>query len=121
MAACYSVKLVLVTKDEEKTKEAMRNFIFAELRKGTAVFDTVGKDLNNLESLVKVFITNNDYRRDGNTFTSCFDASYGWEGVLLDMFSAIAPTLEDTSQICVEPDNDYDLLKIVNGKVVVMH
>ena len=120
MGACFSVEMELHFSDEKATKKMMRDFIME--RNGDSVaFDIMGKNLDDLDTLVKVFLTNHNYCRVGNVFKADFNASYGWEIVLMDMFRTIAPTLQDGSRIYIEPDNDYDLLIIENGKVVIRH
>lgn len=120
MGACYCVEMELHFFDEEATKKAMRDFIM-ERNGDSAAFDIMGKDLDDLETLVKIFLTNHNYYRTGDVFKADFNASYGWETVLMDMFMTIAPTLQDGSRIYIEPDNDYDLLVIEDGKIVIRH
>ena len=50
-----------------------------------------------------------------------FDASYGWESVMMEMFELIAPYLADGSELYIYPDNDYDHLLIKNGKCIQKH
>ena len=42
--------------------------------------------------------------KDGNKYSSQFDASYGWERVLSDFFEAVRETLNVGSYITVYPD-----------------
>lgn len=50
-----------------------------------------------------------------------FDASYGWESVMMEMFEILAPFLEDKSEMYIYPDEDYDHLTVKNGKYVQVH
>ena len=49
---------------------------------------------------------------------SCFDASYGWETVMMDAFDKIAPFLEDGSEIKIYPDSGRDYGYVDNGEVI---
>ena len=35
-----------------------------------------------------------------------FDASYGWEGVMIDMFKLIAPYIVDKSELFIDINNE---------------
>lgn len=50
-------------------------------------------------------------------YSAWFDASYGWESVLLDVFTASMDAVADGSTIKIYPDNAVHVLKKVNGKV----
>ena len=47
-------------------------------------------------------ITNNEIKVE-----SSFNASYSWEGVMVELFEEIAPFLEDGSRLLIYPDNDF--------------
>jgi hypothetical protein len=45
-----------------------------------------------------------------------FDASYGWEGVMMDAFEVIAPYMADDSVIKIYPDSGCDHGTVIKGK-----
>jgi hypothetical protein len=54
-------------------------------------------------------------------YESYFNASYGWERIMMDWFEVLAPFLANGSQMLIYPDEDYDKLVIKNGKCVQIH
>ena len=46
------------------------------------------------------------FTKDGDEYTSEFDGSYGWEGVLHDFFVAVKGSLNKGSYIVVYPDSE---------------
>lgn len=46
-----------------------------------------------------------------------FDASYGWEMVMLDLFEGLAEYLERGSILDMWPDNYHETYRIKDGKV----
>ena len=50
-----------------------------------------------------------------------FNASYGWERIMMEWFEVLAPFLANGSQMLIYPDEDYDKLVIKNGKCVQIH
>ena len=55
------------------------------------------------------------------TYSNAFNASYGWEVVMIEMFETITPFLEDGSELLIYPDSDYDKLIVKNGKCIQVH
>jgi len=75
-------------------------------------------DRSTLEGLVKTLITDRDYCFDGaHTYSTAFDASYGWEEVMQDAFLHMAPYLEDGSSISISPDSGLYEARIEGGCV----
>jgi len=59
------------------------------------------------------------YRKDRNGFLihqNGFNASYGWEMVMMEMFALIAPHLKDGSWMDIDCDDGVDELVVENGK-----
>ena len=50
-----------------------------------------------------------------------FDASYGWETVMLDVFMYAMDACEDGSETYISIDNDYDKIEVINGRVLQTH
>lgn len=131
MGQCYSVYLKVRFNDEEGAKKELRNKISRgkEEHIGYDVDGLVAKhgyDLDNMSDLLSVFFSGwgsrlkRDYR-DTDIRVADFNACYGWEGVMLETFSIIAPFMEDGSFMKIFPDSDYDHLEVKDGKAVTIH
>lgn len=113
MGACYSTSCKLVCKNEEDVIRLARGYI--QDASGYARFSS--SDFNNLDGMMEVFFTNGVEKDRDGTYTADFDASYGWESIMQEMFEAIAPALEDGSYLEIYPDNWKDILVVREGKV----
>ena len=127
MSACYSVNVELRVKEgcEEKVIETLQNKI---KRAEKEHVDYGLKEIpNTLKELLGVFFVEHqdmyEYRRVGNwhMVNSGFNASYGWESVMLSMFEEIAPYLDNKSELLIYPDSDYDKVIIKDGKAIQKH
>ena len=127
MSACYSVNVELRVKEgcEEKVIETLQNKI---KRAEKEHVDYGIKEIpNTLKELLGIFFVEHQqmykYRRVGNwhMVNSGFNASYGWESVMLSMFEEIAPYLDNKSELLIYPDSDYDKVVIKNGKAIQKH
>lgn len=137
MGACYTVRIKMrftnqIDKADEKAMAAMREYIkehdgidadfnlrkFEDAGVGTTLFDDLlqicfGSTQNctpEMKMCRKWFRYYND-----------FDASYGWERIMIDIFSLMSPFLIDQSELYIYPDADYDHLVVRNGKCVQVH
>lgn len=131
MGQCYSVYLKVRFNDEEGAKKELRNKI-SKGREEHISYDVEGLvakhgyDLDNMSDLLSVFFSGwgtrlqRDYR-DTDILVADFNACYGWEGVMIETFSIIAPFMEDGSWMKIFPDSDYDYLEIKDGKAVMIH
>lgn len=131
MGQCYSVYLKVRFNDEDGAKKELRNKISRgkEEHIGYDVDGLVAKhgyDLDNMSDLLSVFFSGwgsrlkRDYR-DTEIRMADFNACYGWEGVMIETFSIIAPFMEDGSYMKIFPDSDYDHLEVKDGKAVMIH
>ena len=118
-------------KDEEGVKKALRNKI-SKAHEEHICYDIEGLvsrhhfDLDDILDIMSVFFSGWGSRlRDDSThegvLSSDFDACYGWEGVMIETFDAMAPYLEDGSSLKIFPDFSYDLLEVNDGKAVQIH
>ena len=128
MGQTYSVYLQLRIKDADGLKKALTDKIARGEEERTNYslehYQSIGVDTNTLEGLLQVFFGGwnaglNEYSL--GDFTSDFDASYGWESVMMETFDAMAPFLEDGSCLKIYPDTSYDLQVVENGKAIVKH
>lgn len=133
MGSCYYVKLKVKLKDEEKAIKALQDKISrADKEHIDYGFNSCLKnknyDLNVFDDLVKVFLAEHqndftiEYTKKGFTrYTSGFDASYGWEIVMIEMFTEIAPYLEDKSKLYIDCDDGWDEFVVEDGKWYQTH
>lgn len=83
--------------------------------------DELGIGTERLEDLLKIFFGGwygNLREQDDGSYCPFFDASYGWEGVMMDAFDLIAPFLVDGSEIEIYPDSGCDLAYVENGESI---
>lgn len=129
MGACYDVNLKVRFRDEEGAKRALKAKIGRaneeKILYGENGLKALGFDFDNIMDLLSVFFCGwGDRLRpaaDEAWLNSGFDASYGWESVMMDAFDKIAPFLEDGSVIVIYPDSDYDKAEVINGKAIWIH
>jgi len=131
MSACYSVTLTAAIKDEQGALATTQKFIRDAKNTDFGLVDYLaqGVDISSLEGLIRVLLAG----RKENSFTatdsddgfriydSGFNASYGWESVMIEWFEAIAPHLADGSRLLIYPDSDFDLLVVEQGKAITKH
>lgn len=128
MGACYSVYLKVDLIDEEGAIKALNE----HMAKGGADYSLeeyahIGATPDTFDGLMKILFAEAqrkvdifDYGRF-RIYENDFDASYGWEGVMMDWFHVLAPFLKNGSELIIYPDNGYDKLVIRNGKCVQIH
>lgn len=82
-------------------------------------------DLNIFDDLIRVFLAEhqNDFtivktKKGFTKYISGFNASYGWESVMLEMFEEISPYLENKSKLYIDCDDGIDVLVIKDGKCI---
>lgn len=136
MGACYDVQLKMRFNDtknaQEKAVAALQAYITEHDGKGILFgldrFEKDGITPDSLEGLLKIFLCGSNYwhpelkyGRKWIHYYNGFDASYGWESVMMDMFETIAPYLAEKSEIKIWPDEDYDHMVIKNGKCKQVH
>jgi len=124
MGQCYSVYLKVRFTDEEGAKKALQQKIArgAEERTDYSLDHykgDLGLDLDNVHDLVRLFFggwkARFDETADSDWVTADFDASYGWEYVMMDAFDIMAPYLEDGSSIEIYPDSGKDICVVCDG------
>lgn len=129
MGSVYSIHSQMKFKDKDKAIKILQ----AKISRGEEEhidygLDTYRKsenlDINDIDDLIAVFIgigkmfdvVNDD---DGwTTYDNGFDASYGWESVMMEMFEELAPVLEDASDLFVECDDGVNVLVVKDGKCI---
>ena len=126
MGASYSVDLTVSLTDEQRAAEIVRKFIqdsnaefhlddFNAIGIGTGTFDDLMRIvLASWESTPVKIEQIDDYRKYSNDF----DASYGWESVMIEVFEALVPVLRDGSTLDFSADTAYVGYAVTEGKLV---
>ena len=114
-----TVKLKYAKKDEEKIINSIREFVATY---SNAIFDVKENSFETIDNVMKVIITDrcfdSEHKKYVHWFSSGFDASYGWEAVMITCFEHIAPLLRDRSKIWIYPDSGSDILEVKDGKAI---
>lgn len=131
MGACYTAELHIGFEskaDEMMALNKLQEFVHSERANFSLdkwKEDGVGTD--SLEDIFKILLASQQgfftAETDGQwcDYENGFDASYGWEGVLIDMFELITPYLKNGSKFYLDCDNDYDEFIVDNGECVQLH
>ena len=131
MGACYYVKLKVKVKDEQGAILALNEHIKNDKRTDYSLdkYAEQGITTETFDDLMRIFLAGwkgqeVEITKEKNGFTKYvngFDASYGWESVMMEMFDTLAPYLKDGSEFLIYPDSDYDKLIVQNGVSVQLH
>lgn len=130
MGACYSVRLKVKVLDEPSAIKALNDHISNDTRADYSLdrYAKQGIAPDTFNNLMRIFLAGwaghwvEIYPEKGFTvYENDFDASYGWERVMMEMFETLAPFVKNGSEMLIYVDNDYDKLVIKNGKCVQTH
>lgn len=119
MGACYTIEMRLMFKDEDEFIRKSNSYIDST-SSSVDYSDMSEIDRNTVKGILSILFTNNVYKSKSMWYSD-FNASYGWERVMTDWFTEIADTLRDKSRIKIWPDEDYDDIRVVEGKAVWIH
>ena len=130
MGACYSVALKVKLLDELGAIKALQHHIANDTGANYSLEDFAkqGVTTETFNDLMKIFLAGwksqpFEISVSGKftVYTNDFDASYGWEGVMIDMFYVLTPFVANGSELVIDIDNEYDRLIVRNGKCVQIH
>ena len=130
MGACYSVTLKVNVLDIPGAIKALNDHITNDTRSNYSLEEYAqhGITTETFDDLMRIFLAgwpgqaiDIQYDDEFTTYENGFNASYGWECVMMDMFETLAPFVADGSDFYISIDNDYDKLVIKNGKCVQIH
>ena len=125
MGQCYSVEIKARFRDEDSAKKALQakldrheeEHVNYSLDHFTG---ELGLSTDNLHDLMGIFFGGWKGKLEPSTTDDWeyadFDASYGWESLMMDAFEVIAPYLADGSVIKIYPDSGCDHGTVRNGK-----
>ena len=127
MSQVYSISLKFEFLSIECAKDALQRRI-AKGREERVNYSLdhykgdVGLDLDNVHDLVRLFFGGWDANlREGlepGWLHAGFNASYGWEDVMMTAFEDIAPFLDDGSEIVIDVDEGVDHGVVKDGSAV---
>lgn len=129
MGACYGVNIKVCVMDEAGAVNALNKHMKKSKNTDYLLekYANIGVTPDTFDGLMKILLAETQQKvtivkkRKYTTYDNCFDASYGWEYVMIEWFKVMAPYLADGSQMMIYPDEDYDKLIIRNGKCVQIH
>lgn len=129
MGACYSVELKVNVLDMSGAIKVLNEHIVNDTSADYSLdeYAAQGITTETFDDLVKILFAElqqpvSIYRKGKFIiYGNAFDASYGWERVMMEWFEVLAPFLANGSQMLIYPDEDYDKLVIKNGKCVQIH
>ena len=103
MGQCYSVDLKIKLKDADAFVRLTREFADAN-----GWSQDYKDELTGINGIINFIVGDGSvdvhYENGFPVFRGEFDASYSWDSVLENWFGAVAPSLEDGSEIEVAPD-----------------
>lgn len=130
MGACYDVRLQMqfsAPDAKEKVVATMQKYIKKETSVDFSLdkYAAEGVTTDSLEDLLKICLGGWEkchpritQENNGIEYICSFDASYGWERVLMDVFELICPYITNGSEMFISIDNDYDCLVAEDGKCI---
>ena len=129
MGACYSVTLKVNVLDMPGAIKALNEHIVKDTSVDYSLdeYAAEGITTETFDDLMKILLADLQqgifvYQEGKFTiYESDFNASYGWERIMMEWFEVLAPFLANGSQMLIYPDSDYDKLVIKNGKCVQIH
>ena len=128
MGQCYDVRLELIGVNQKKVIEKL-NHLVAVLSENMCTFSldrfaSEGVTTNTFEGILRIFVAgwkscpfNIEGDPDKVIITNGFEASYGWDLVLDEMFRALKDCCDDGSTMYVSGDNYTKKYEITNGEV----
>ena len=129
MGACYSVTVKVNVLDEPGAIKTLNEHIANDIGTDYSLdkYAANGITTETFDGLMRILLAGVQhevaiYQHGKFTlYDNDFDASYGWERIMMEWFELLAPFLADKSQLLIYPDEDYDKLVIKNGKCVQIH
>lgn len=130
MGQCYTVTLKVKVLDEQGAIKALNEHIKNDNRTEYSLnlYAEQGITTETFDDLMRIFLAGWKHqevtitpKRIYTYYENDFDASYGWESVMMEMFEVIAPYVKDGSELLIYPDEDYDKLVVKNGECIQLH
>ena len=114
MGAVYAVEAKFLHRNNDPTEFCR---IITEEFKNRGIIDPID-DPTDPFSCFSALCPNAEENDDTGVYISGFDASYGWEWVMCEIFERALSVLEDGSYVYIEPDNGWERFYKENGDVL---
>lgn len=131
MSACYAINLDLYIKNEDNVLKKLAEKIAKDEASNHAHYQSSPDETTTLKEMLAIFLASNQMgyefeerledKEHHIIANSYFNASYGWEIVLIEMFKTIVDDLKDGSGLIIDIENDYDKFTVKDGKVLQLH
>lgn len=131
MSACYAINLDIYVKNEDNIIKKLTDKIAKDEASDHARYQSSPDESTTLKEMLAIFLASNqkgyefEEKWEGKEHhviaSSYFNASYGWEIILIEMFKAIVDDLKDGSGLIIDIENDYDKFIVKDGKVIQLH
>ena len=132
MGSCYSVTAKLRLVNRRAASTAVRRYIRENDGKGINFslkeHKSEGVHTRSFDDLMRIFLAGwtsypvrIDHEGDVDWYNNAFNASYGWESVMTDMFEVLTPHLKSGSSLKIYCDDGFDHLVVCNGKLMRLH
>ena len=131
MSACYAINLDIYVKNEDNIIKKLTEKIAKDEASDHAHYQSSPSENTTLREMIGIFLASDarnyefEERVEGKEHhviaSSFFNASYGWEIVLIEMFKAIVDDLKDGSGLIIDIENNYDKFIVKDGKVIQLH
>ena len=130
MSQVYSILLGVKFIDEEGAKNALQRKIASDTDNRRANYSLdhyrkdLGLDLDNVHDLVRMIFGGWDAKfydvkwNGSQCHSSGFNASYGWESVMMESFEDLAPYMQAGSFLNIDVDEGVDYAVVKDGKAV---
>ena len=126
MGACYSVVVKVNVIDAPGAIKALNEHIANDTSADYSLDKCAeqGVTTETFDDLMRILLADNQQKVSIHNqgkfviYENDFNASYGWERVMMEWFEVLTPFLANGSQMLIYPDEDYDKLVIKNGKCV---
>ena len=131
MGACYYVILKVKVRDEQCAITALNRLIKKDINTNYSLnrYAEQGIKTEKYDDLMRIFLASwkgqemkiRDVDDCYKTYENSFNASYGWEIVMIEAFEILSSYLDDGSELLIYPDQGYDKMVVKNGKCVQVH
>lgn len=124
MGACYSVIIKVKLIDENKAVDKLKAHITQDKNVNYSLdkYAKIGAVPDTFDNLMRILLAEHQQKvsilqdEDFKIYENDFNASYGWERVMVEWFELMSEFLVDGSQLIIYPDNGYEVFEIQEGK-----
>lgn len=115
MSQVYSIEAKWKYEDESIVVDAVKRYVRATMDRFNYGRDFEIGQVKDIDSVMRLFFTNVVEKDSDGVYTADFNASYGWEDVMINMFHNVAPVLQNGSYLHIWPDCDEVILEVDHG------